>query len=365
MKTTSRLRSCRSLGIVFGGALLACALAVGCGDDEDDDGGGGRAGSSGSGGRGGSSGSGGTGGLAGSGGNGGNAGQDASAGSGGDGGGAGGQGGIDGDSGDASSETVFEVRRSTLGDVVAANGRTLYFFGGDVPGGADATPDAAASSATPQANCTTGCLPPFYSASFSVRNGLARRDITEFTRGDSQMQLAYKGWPIYTSSSDTLPGQTSSDGMGKLWHAVATPFYSVVIRSSTVTEQRDAGVAPYSYTYLADGKGLSLYMFWDDTPAADGGAPVSGCSGRCLNRWPPMEVGDLKVVSSLSRSDFDILTWTPDYGDAGPPSGQIDQLVYKDWPMYYWWRDYAPGQTYGHCVRKWSLAQIDGDFTDC
>jgi predicted lipoprotein with Yx(FWY)xxD motif len=200
-----------------------------------------------------------------------------------------------------------------------------------------------------------------YNAEWSVRGGLARRDFTEFTRADSQKQLAYKGWPLYTSDSDTRPGHTTSDGMEKLWHAVATPFYTVIIRRSTVAEADNDAGAPYSYTYLADGAGRSLYMFWHDTPA-DGGPPTSGCSRNCIRAWPPTEVGNLKIVSSLSRADFDALTWTPIQRDGGPPPREIDQLVFKGWPIYYWWRDYVPGDTTGHCAGDWSLAEIDGDF---
>jgi predicted lipoprotein with Yx(FWY)xxD motif len=347
----------RSLGSAITAAALACALAAGCGDDEENGGGAGRGGSAGRGGNAGSAG-GGTGGASGSGGS---AGQDASAGTGGT------DAGEDADFPDGSAATAFEVRSAgDLGDIITFGGRTVYFFGGDAPAGTNThpeagVPEAGAPPTAPQANCTSNCLRPLYNAEWSVRTGLARRDFSEFTRADSQKQLAYKGWPLYTSDSDTRPGHTNSDGMEKLWHAVATPFYTVVIRRSTVVEAHNDAGAPYSYTYLADGAGMSLYMYWHDKPS-DAGLPESGCVGRCIRNWPPTEAGDLKIVSSLSRADFDALTWTPVQPDGGPPRREIDQLVYKGWLMYYWWRDYVPGDTTGHCFNEWSLAEIDGDF---
>jgi predicted lipoprotein with Yx(FWY)xxD motif len=263
----------------------------------------------------------------------------------------------------------MELRNtSKVGTVLQANGRTLYFFGGDAPAGENTHPEAGAPRPTsPQANCTgSNCLRPFHAGSLSLGFGVSRLDFDEFDRGDGQKQSTYRGWPLYTADTDTAAGQLTADGQDKLWHAVAVPFYSVIIRRSIVTQRfRDASPTTYEYTYLADGSGMSLYMYWQDRPAVDGGQASSGCSGRCLVRWPPTHYGNLKFVSSLSASDFDSMRWTPDYEDAGPPVGEIEQLTYKGWPMYYWYEDFAPGSTTGHCVRRWSLAEIDGEFIDC
>ncbi|HEY6555875.1 MAG TPA: hypothetical protein VI072_01325 [Polyangiaceae bacterium] len=360
-----RYSTLRSISVVFSGALLACSLAAGCGDDEE--GNGGRGGRGGSGGRDASAGSGGGGGLAGGGGSSGSSGADASAGTGGTAGDA--STSEAGDFGDAEAgpPARMELRStSKLGTVLQANGRTLYFFGGDAPAGENTHPEAGVASTSAQANCSSDCLRPFHAGSLSLGFGMSRLDFGEFKRRDGQWQSTYRGWPLYSADTDTAAGQLTADGQDKLWHAVAVPFYSVIIRRSTVSQRRrDASPSTYEYTYLADGAGMSLYMYWDDLPAADGGRAVSGCSGNCLVRWPPKHHGDLKIVSSLSASDFGFLRWTPDYEDAGPPVGEMDQLTYKGWLMYYWVRDYAPGNTTGHCVPEWSLAEIDGNFTDC
>lgn len=358
-----RVSALRSLGVAFSGMILACAAAAGCGDDEESGANGGRGGG---GGRGGSAGVAG-GGAGGTGGSGGSAGEDASAGT----------GGVDGDasapeagdSGDveAGPPARMELRNtSKLGTVLQANGRTLYFFGGDAPAGENTHPEAGAPSTSAQANCSSDCLRPFHAGSLSLGFGMSRLDFGEFTRRDGQKQTTYRGWPLYTADTDMAAGQLTADGQDELWHAIAVPFYSVIIRRSIVSQRRrDASPSTYEYTYLADGAGMSLYMYWDDLPAADGGRAVSGCSGNCLVRWPPTHHGDLKIVSSLSASDFGFLRWTPDYEDVAPPVGEMNQLTYKGWLMYYYFRDYTPGNTTGHCVPEWSLAEIGANFTDC
>jgi predicted lipoprotein with Yx(FWY)xxD motif len=349
-------------------ALFASALAAGCGDDDDEEGTGGssgRGGSAGTAGRDGSAGTSGKGGTSGTGGmssggtagSGGSAGSDASAGTGGsspDGG---------AEAGDAGIATLSVETHSTLGEVVAANGKTLYIYGGDTPGGTNT--DSGAPTA-PAGGCTANCLRPFYSGSTDVTDGLSAADFGDFDRGGN-LQATYKGWPVYTSDGDSAPGDANADGQDDLWHAVTVPFYSVVTMRRVVTYGGDAGVP---ITYLADGKGLALYIFTDDTPAADGGAPLSACgSPNCLRAWPPTApLGSTgKIVSSVSRSDFDAFTWTPPPRDGGATPGPIDHMVYKGWPIYYWWRDYVPGETTGQCRSggTWLVAEINGNWGVC
>ena len=47
-------------------------------------------------------------------------------------------------------------------------------------------------------------------------------DWTPVRRGDSSLQWAYKGKPVYTYKGDTGPGQTNGSGLGGVWH-VLTP----------------------------------------------------------------------------------------------------------------------------------------------
>lgn len=371
----------RSIGRIVLPAMTITALFIGCGDDDDDNAGtGGNAGTVGKGG------AGGKGGTAATGGSGGTAGTGALAGTGGSGaaGGKGGSGGqdasIDGSAGtstDGSAGTATDggenddasilesatasVETSTkLGDVVAANGKTLYFFGGDIPAG-NSTADGGAFVEASD-HCTENCLTPFYAKTIHVTDALLLSDFSEFTNHYGHRQITYMGWPVYTAPIDSAPGDTKADGIDKLWHAVKTPFYKIVVRRSVVVEQMEGGTT-YPYTYLADGKGRSLYMFWDDTPA-DGGDPVPSCQNKCLIAWPPISPLDLTIVSSLSRKDFSSVNWTPLVPDGGDPdaSKAIDQLVYQGWPIYYYQKDYDPGDTAGHCYKRWCLAEISGDL---
>jgi predicted lipoprotein with Yx(FWY)xxD motif len=43
-------------------------------------------------------------------------------------------------------------------------------------------------------------------------------DYTIITRDDGSKQWAYKGKPLYLWSKDQKPGDTTGDGVGKVWH---------------------------------------------------------------------------------------------------------------------------------------------------
>lgn len=98
-------------------------------------------------------------------------------------------------------------------------------------------------------------------------------------------------------------------------------------------------------TILVDGDGMTLYMFTNDTQ----GEP-SVCEGDCLAAWPAFEgtpaAGDgveEDLLGSIDRSD-------------GTP-----QATYDGWPLYYYVKDQAPGDTTGQGVGGvWFVLAPDG-----
>ncbi len=83
-----------------------------------------------------------------------------------------------------------------------AKGMTLYTFDKDAPG---------------VTNCYDKCAvnwPPLLAAADAAANG----DFTLVDRTDGTKMWAYKGWPLYLWIQDTAPGQTTGDGVGKVWH---------------------------------------------------------------------------------------------------------------------------------------------------
>lgn len=98
-----------------------------------------------------------------------------------------------------------QVRKADSGtDVLAdAKGMTLYTFDKDTPG---------------KSVCNGGCAtnwPPLIAAEGAMPMG----DWAVVTRDDGSKQWAYKGKPLYGWIKDTKPGQTTGDGVGKVWHS--------------------------------------------------------------------------------------------------------------------------------------------------
>jgi predicted lipoprotein with Yx(FWY)xxD motif len=93
--------------------------------------------------------------------------------------------------------------------------------------------------------------------------------------------------------------------------------------------------------YLADAKGMALYVFKKDSPGK------SACAGDCVAKWPLYHREKVGAGPGLKESDF--ATITRDDGQK--------QTTYKGMPLYYFAGDQAPSDTKGQGVRDvWYLA---------
>jgi len=88
--------------------------------------------------------------------------------------------------------------------------------------------------------------------------------------------------------------------------------------------------------YLTDGEGRTLYYF-----ASDAG-DLNACRDNCLVNWPVFRAERLIVANGLDPADFGEFTREDGTG----------QLTYKGWPLYYFVRDEAPGDTNGHGINN-------------
>jgi predicted lipoprotein with Yx(FWY)xxD motif len=321
--------------------VLAASAAAACSDDDDEGGGsagtaGSAAGSGGSGGSTGGSGGatggsgGGTGGSGGAmGGTSGSAGADASAGSAGADASAGAAGAAGGQAANLDLQT-----HPTLGSIITGNGKSLYFYGRDLP---------AEATNLPVSHCVDSCLtayPAFYAAP-NVGSGLNAADFGSFQRSDGAMQLTFKGWPVYHSAADSVSSDINGDGVDELWHAVAVPFYDVVIMDKLAVPDAGAGVPKY----LATASGHTLYKYLSDKPGTNDADPISTCtSNTCYNNWPRFTLANPKLVSSLSPNDFKQFLNDTATADAAVPELQ---QVYKGYPVYAYKLDLKPGDTIG------------------
>ena len=141
-----------------------------------------------------------------------------------------------------------------------------------------------------------------------------------------------------SSDTTTSPATPTSAAPSVSAPAASAP----AAQSATVmTASSDLG------TILVDGKGMTLYLFTKDTQ----GSGKSTCEGECLAAWPPLigepQAGDganQALLGSITRSDG------------------TTQASYNGWPLYYWVKDSAPGDTTGQGVNKvWWVLDANGD----
>ena len=196
-----------------------------------------------------------------------------------------------------------------------AQGQTLYYF----------TPDTAAKAA-----CTGGCAqtwpPLLFTGSGTPTSATTLPGMLSVLSNANGSQVEYSGYPLYTYSGDTAPGQTTGAGLFGKWF-VATPALAAdVIRTSTAT------VKGQSETILTNAQGQTLYYFTPDT------ATKIACTGSCAQAWPPLlftgsgtPLSDAPLTGALSALN----------------SANGNQITYNGHPLYTYSGDTAPGQTTG------------------
>jgi predicted lipoprotein with Yx(FWY)xxD motif len=86
--------------------------------------------------------------------------------------------------------------------------------------------------------------------------------------------------------------------------------------------------------YLVDANGMTLYYFTKDTVGK------SNASDAVIANWPIFYTANIIVPSNLNTSDFGTIT---------RDDGKM-QTTYKGWPLYYYIKDQAVGDTVGHKV---------------
>ena len=86
-------------------------------------------------------------------------------------------------------------------------------------------------------------------------------------------------------------------------------------------------------SYLTDAKGMTLYYFVKDAPGK------SACTGACLEKWPAFKAEAVTVMEGLDGKDFDVIT-----SEGGK------QVTFRGYPLYYFFKDAAAGDTKGQGV---------------
>jgi predicted lipoprotein with Yx(FWY)xxD motif len=229
-----------------------------------------------------------------------------------------------GSSSDSSSGPGLKLATSArVGNyLVDGNGRSLYYFGEDVP---------ASGSTAAVSNCSGACAAawPAFHAGNAVVEGVSESDVSEITRADGSKQTTFRGWPLYFYAGDGRAGDLNGEGVGSVWFVLRDQPYSVVLRSDAQPEPQ---------AFLADGSAHSLYFFSHDTVGTSTASPVSACTTTdCLNRFPIFLSEQAVIPSALAASDFTVFTRADGH----------TQSAYKGHPLYFFSGDTAAGETNG------------------
>jgi predicted lipoprotein with Yx(FWY)xxD motif len=101
-------------------------------------------------------------------------------------------------------------------------------------------------------------------------------------------------------------------------------------------------------SFLVDSKGMSLYLFTKDTPN------VSNCYDQCATNWPPLLTTGAPVAGDGVDDSL--------FGTTQRTDGTM-QVTYNGWPLYYYIKDKAAGDTVGQLVGDvWYLVSPTGEM---
>jgi len=125
----------------------------------------------------------------------------------------------------------------------------------------------------------------------------------------------------------------------------ATTVTSTATQVNTVTNIVTSTGAPAtpSYTiklvykagvgfYMTNSSGWTLYL-----RKGDNGTGASTCTGGCITTWPAFYASSLTLPPGFDQNDFKVV----------PRTDGVKQLAYYGWPLYYYVRDKAVGDTVG------------------
>jgi len=91
-------------------------------------------------------------------------------------------------------------------------------------------------------------------------------------------------------------------------------------------------------SYLADEKGVTLYLFKKDSP----GKSACGAAGGCLEKWPVFFAEKIEPAAGIDAAAIGVIT---------REDGK-KQTTYKGLPLYYFFKDKAAGDTLGQGVNN-------------
>ena len=162
--------------------------------------------------------------------------------------------------------------------------------------------------------------------------------------------------PPSSAPPSSAPASSAPASSAPASSAPASPSSAAAVSTgSTAASSSTAGGAAAVATtngalgvYLVDGQGRTLYMFDADTEEGK-----SACYGGCATAWPPLTTTGAPTASG-SAAGGKLKTITRTDGSK--------QVVYGEYPLYYFDKDTAAGQTDGQAVGgTWWVVGSDGE----
>lgn len=230
-------------------------------------------------------------------------------------------------SGNGQGVTVNIKQDTKLGNIlVDGSGMTLYLWKNDQPG-----------VSTCNAKCLANWPPLLVNGNLTAGTGLTATDFGTAQTTDGRAMITYNGSPLYYFIGDKAPGDTKGQGIGNVWYVVPPASSSSGTGSQPSAQGVMVNVSQNATlgNILVDGKGMTLYLWKNDT------ANTSTCAGKCLTNWPPLLAsGAVTAGTGLNASDF---------GTTATTDGRT-MVTYKGAPLYYFIGDKAAGDTKGQGI---------------
>jgi predicted lipoprotein with Yx(FWY)xxD motif len=139
------------------------------------------------------------------------------------------------------------------------------------------------------------------------------------------------------SASEAAPSASASEGASPSASAAAGGAVELKLATGTLGK------------FLTDGAGKTLYMFTPD----EGGTPT--CYDQCAASWPALTASaatDVTTGDGLDASKIKLVDRTDG----------TKQVVYGEYPLYYFAKDAAAGDTNGQGLNsKWYVVGDDGE----
>ncbi len=251
--------------------------------------------------------------------------------------------------------TVSLGKTDALGTFLTdAKGMTLYLFTKDTP-----------NTSNCYGKCATAWPPLLTSGKPVAGDGVDASKLGTTKRTDGVTQVTYNGWPLYYYFKDKAAGDVTGQLVGNVWFVVSPSGDKIestqAIQAPAATQAATqapaaaaSGPAMVNLTktdklgsFLVDGKGMTLYLFTKDSPN------TSVCYDKCAVAWPPLLTSGTPVAGNgVDASKFGTTT----------RKDGTTQVTYNGWPLYYYFKDKAPGDVTGQNVGTvWFVVSPTGD----